>query len=406
MWRVQQHTQRSAFTIIELLVVMTIIVTLMGLGLGAWVGSAQTSETIATQQLVHSMIQQARNRSIASGEPVILHIYQDKGIITGLQKNDLWYQKHVWTWNPGPPLPAALAPVSPGPHRPLFRDENGGFSLRCRVNAPPAGTAGSTVIPLLLLTATGNDNDISNAHGAIELWRVPQFINHDGTVVKVADAWSIVGWLGTRPSYPGSPGDINSWNTFIKGDRFVREWNFDDDDADTANTLSSLDQQRYNMKPYTGDHWMDIELVYDNANLHLYRDGQKVDFYNAEKHGALSFTPTLDEAIDIYAASHTRSSTEFLSTADMRDAALLQIGTGDEAYIPGGLRSLEDYKIVCTDGTITCYGEAGNTIDTLVFTDGDTTAAASFEISIGPDGAILNNKMYSYEEITEEKEEE
>ncbi len=401
----------NAFTIVEMLVVLSIMITMMGLGIGAWVNSAETNQTLATQQLITGLLQQARNRSISEEEPVVIHILKDSATIVGLHKH---YLMHV----PKPRVvgtPTTVTPRIPAVHRKLFRDENAGFAIRCQVNAPPANANAPYVIPLVLITELGNANQahVDDAIAGIEIWRVPQFVFHDTASPKqqkVSDTWTVIGWLGTRPAHPSETLDLSSPTEAAKLDRFstyaflkdatdfVREASFDG--VTHADGSSGLDENRYALKPFAGDQWQDIEMIFDDTNLYLFRNNQRVDFL--ENTG---YTPDLDQEIEIYTAIHRKNTVaatdvDYIADADIDDAAVLQIGSGDEEYFPGSIRPFDDYKIICENGIIKCFDSGDNEISTMVFVNDDELEAKNFEVSFGSDGTIINNKVYSREEIT------
>ena len=395
-----------------MLIVMMIIVTLMGMGIGAWINTAERSQSLATQQIVYSLIQQARNRSLSSGEAVVIRLIKDDGRIIGMHKNYLFHVKNAWNSSNSSARPAD----KPNLALPLFIEEEDGFSIRCQVNAPPAGNASTNIIPLLHITEADHaeGNWVHSSSGSpriagLELWRVPQFINHDNLAVPVAETWAIVGWIGKRPNYPSNDrSKIGSWNSFIKADNYVREWSYDDDDDDTSNALNDLEDTRYSLKPYTGDQWIDIDFTYDNNNLYLKRNGQQTDFFEMERKDN-PLNPDVNQKIDIYIGSHERGSsqTEYLSVADIDNVSILQIGSGDEELLPGSITPQNDYKIVCVDGVISCYEIDEDDvdrpfvqIDTLKFIDRDA-GSINFDLSIGQDGNLLASKIYTAAEISE-----
>ena len=90
------NLQRSAFTLMELLVVLLILTVLIGMSAGAIIGSAETNTQVSNQRLLSGLIQQARNRSLSSNEAVVLRFDKDTGAIYGLHKQHLFYRNNVW----------------------------------------------------------------------------------------------------------------------------------------------------------------------------------------------------------------------------------------------------------------------------------------------------------------------
>lgn len=393
---------QSAFTIVEMLVVMLIIITLMSISLGAWMSTSEQSGRIASQQLLVSLIQQARNKSVSSAEPVTLRINKDDGTIMGIHKRYVWHQNDCWDIA----RDFVIKPVE-NTGQELMHKADDGFAMRCIVNAPPATGSTEYIIPLMLITNTGAEPwiDPSNTDivAGVELWRVPQFLFHDGDSHKVADTWATVAWIGKRPNYPSMPAKLSSWTGYINADDFVGEWSyFDKNDS----AISSIDSNRFGYKPYCGDRWTDIEIVFDGTYLYAFRDGQKIIVVD---NIPTTQKPSPGIAYDIHIAAHLRGSgkDEILSVANIDDVAIMRVGSGDEEILPAGIKPKTTYKIICNKGTVNCFEEdesapgVFNQTDTMVFVD-EEFEADSFEISLGSDGSVLENKIYTAQEISAE----
>ena len=391
---------RTAFTLIEMMVVMLIITTLMGIGVGAWYGSAAVNEQAANQQLLSGLIQQARNRSLSSNEPVVLRLDKDNGTIFGLHKQHMFYANSAYSSLSG----SARARDDIG--RPIRIENEDGLAIRCSINAPPAGTATDNIIPIALLCSNAGEAWIDSSNidlkAGIELWRVPQFIDHSGTRVKVAETWAVVAWSKQRPDYPSARNSYTAWNSFKNGNNFVRTW---DNQNATDPASISLDEKRYGFRPYTGDSWIDIELLFDGLNLYLFQNGIERDFLEDLP---LSQHPPIDDYSSLYIGSHLYGTDkdERLAIADIDDVSVMRAGSGSAESFIGSLLPQTNYKIVCKQGAIRCYREDPDNPGTydetssIHFVDSELKTN-SFRISIGSDGSVLSQKIFTSEDITD-----
>ncbi len=416
---------RSAFTILEMLIVLSIMITFMAIGAGAWVNSAERNESVAVQDLVASLIHQARNRSISQGLPIVLHFDDQNNVVTGIDQLYLWNESFDWDisnfasyLDPASdsiPLPTEMSfgrtgyawkfpwgapgsgnqvflkafnttPISQivgsETYQPLFKDPKDGFILRCSVKAPDVRTAQTSQIPLLLISEKGTTDDVADAIAGLELWKVSEFIDDNSVEHKIGQAWAIVGWLKERPTYPDlSGGDSKAiWADFEDGNNFVRDW--------------SADGQ---LNPYTGNTWIDVAFAYDVATLILFRDGQQVDL-NANAVSNVSFTPTLNQEIDIYVGRQTEASQQYVTEAEIDNAALLNIGVGQQHTLPGSLKPSAPYKIVCNNGQVECF-DNGSSINDLIFVN-QIDEGENFRISVFQNGTIEKH-VYTSEELTQ-----
>src|SRR5258708_7202903 len=64
----------SAFTLVEMMVVILIISILLALGIGAIMRKKATNRLLATEQLIADFVRQARHTARSSGAPVVLKI--------------------------------------------------------------------------------------------------------------------------------------------------------------------------------------------------------------------------------------------------------------------------------------------------------------------------------------------
>ena len=411
----RNNIQNLAFTVVEMLIVMMIIVTLMSMGVGAWIGTAERSETMASQELLLSLIQQTRSRSFSQDRPLVLYFNKDAQSITGIDQEFLWHQNFDWpsadtasyvddegdglalplersfgrtgyAWKfpyaaPGSGAQMFLAPFNctqidftedAEKYLPLFREPSDGFLLECTFKAPRIELAQSTQVPILLLSPKGTTDSIDTAIAGIELWKIGQFIDDNGASQKVGDAWAIIAWLHQRPDYPdlsSVPESDATWSFLQTGTGFTRDLQ-----SAAANDVS-------NVNPYTGGSWIKTTFGYDNNTLFLFKDGKRVD--TAVPDGG--FTPIVNQEIDIFVGRHTRDAQRYVTEADIDDATLMSIGSSNQLQLPGKYGPAYNYKIICENGLLTCYQDNVETT-TLTIID-NTTQVRAFDILFLADGS-------------------
>ena len=432
-----------AFTLIEMMVVLLIMTTLMSLGVATWMNIGEQNRSLATQELVSSLIQQARNRSSSQGLPVSLYLDVD-GTITGIDQEYIWHEGFDWpaaetstTYRDTNSDPEATAPIPlersfgrngyawkypyalPGSgqqlflnafdtkvliptsgsetYEPLFQNASDGFLLNCAVKAPNVDAAQSNIIPLILLTEKDETDDVATAIGGIELWRVSQFILNGDTngngvedtpaetwsYPKIGASWVIVGWLGTRPTnaFPTTDSRDEWYTNFRDASGFVRDWTDASDENDNAYPY-----------PYSGNSWLDITLAYDNGSLYLFRNGARVD--QATLSG---FTPNVGQEISIYVGRHTISSNRYITEAVIDDSSLIRIGSGTQHILQHGLLPKESYKVSCHNGLISCFNGSGSTNELRFVNQSDQVD--NLIITVNNNGT-LDKKILTSEDIT------
>jgi prepilin-type N-terminal cleavage/methylation domain-containing protein len=81
--------RRHAFTLLELLVVLGIMLLVAALSMGAFFRTQTTSKLVATERLVAGMIRQAVHQARTSGFPVTLVFSADERTVTGISQSQL-----------------------------------------------------------------------------------------------------------------------------------------------------------------------------------------------------------------------------------------------------------------------------------------------------------------------------
>ena len=250
-----QHCSRG-FTMIELMVVILVIVTMVGLSMGAWSGLLKTNARIAVRGQLANAVRQARSASLSTGRPVQLVIDPDTNRISGNKERLIWRENFQWydgtsdeqerqdiilhyfdsdvdglneDQSPGQLSTGlegyawrndhnvALKPMST--ELPVILDYTHGFTLRVLLQIPR--DTDDQVIPIVLATMADHDElDNPNVLFGLEWWRQDLFhyvpIDDDNTSDdsveydwrqtipsgKKDPHWALVGWMGERPDDP------------------------------------------------------------------------------------------------------------------------------------------------------------------------------------------------------------
>jgi prepilin-type N-terminal cleavage/methylation domain-containing protein len=319
--RAGRRAAGAAFTLVELLVAITIIAAVLAIAIGGLFSNRDTNRLLATEQLVADMVRQARHTTRSSGEPVELHIIQVAdasgtrigGRISGVSRQAVWSQ----TFDDPANLPGAIplftgdldpatgftygrsgyglwpatSTVSPALMQsqlvhPLTKAQQlvrgsapGGadaFYLACCVRPPPAVQAWQTAvtpsitpleIPLVLL---GDGNVIGqpapnppSSTAPVPPAYVPS------TIAGLKLVLCNLAATNATPAAPGAPSqycwELRGWVNLPGGAPGAT--------TVTISSLIGVDQGDGPQSAIVGGRWEDLGLLYDGINLQLFRDG-------------------------------------------------------------------------------------------------------------------------------------
>lgn len=280
-----------AMTLVELLVVISVIGFLMAIVFGALFTSPGITRARATETLVADLIRQARQTAISTGAPVELRIEPDqerwvvKGVnhvpvfaetfegmeprrLTGLYPG-LSGQAWLLGWPNLTPAGDAsrhgrisadmTIPKSQG----LMRKRGDGFYLSCQFR-PPLVTACAGVdlgnqvagLPLIILTedagagggGPGGGTSAADAFAALTLVRKTRKIQEEQGFSSEMHWWSVTAW--------------------VKGVCFE-----DVRDGSNLHPSTGTPPQKDVLDPWVGESWAQVGLLYSSAGVFLYRDG-------------------------------------------------------------------------------------------------------------------------------------
>ena len=290
-------TTRSAFSLFELLVVIGIILTFLGLTLGAVMKTPRVNAAVGTQQLVADVLRQATHTARSTGTPVVIEIYHDSSDILGISQVPIGRESFE-NLAPGSTASDALSPASSDPagftgrglripdcsasatgvpvtltgvnphQQDLYRlSTNGhieGFYLSCAVRPPVPQRIGGGLYPNNILLFEVNSTDISSS----------------GTPAATAGIQLLTRTYTVQPPpSPPSP-DTNAANHLPDPPATVEQLTYDlqgwvntDLGLATVDTQTAADNNDP-AGPLAGGMWMQVGLLFDGTNLELFVDNR------------------------------------------------------------------------------------------------------------------------------------
>jgi type II secretory pathway pseudopilin PulG len=365
---------RSAFTLIEILVVITIFMILMGLTIGSVVRGPNLQRMVAAEQVIADCIRQARHTARTSGQPVVLKLKKNERAISGLVRQILWHGVEGWPLRDdgGTDIPApgrtgsgllvpdcfqapddrlfATAKLEGGAR--LWRGQPSptsrpGLLLSVAVRPPTAGNAGvPDLIPLALV-----GEDLASGYGSCEASSFGLALVQSDTGgglaasrTTVAKSWEIIGWFGAEgagrveiSSIANPPPDQAAITGHRQNVTIVKGTSPDVvGDAESG--------------PLVGGRWTEISLLVEGPRLVLYRDGRRV----GEKDGVGGVSLPTFAAERIYAGYMTLGgSDKQADSTQLDDVRVERLGDAMAGTLPGGVKSATDHRITChPDGRI------------------------------------------------------
>lgn len=284
------HRQR-AFTLVEMLVVISILMLLLGLTIGSIMRTPKADALLATEQLLGDMIRQARHTARSTGAPVLLEISQTDRTVVGVAQVPIWsetfeedpastsYQDWFTPGQTGqgitnPTTESVMPPDLPPsitlpPNQALTRNATAteGFVLSCAVLPPDAGsTSVGTLVPLLLIGASADDSaaqcGLALVDRSVEIQTEP-LVNPQGSQVTASyQVWDVEGFVNDAS---GTFYRCSSIDQSVVTPRVPLP-------GDGTGTNPSYDVAG----PIVGGHWEDLALAYSEHGLDLLRNGEVI----------------------------------------------------------------------------------------------------------------------------------
>lgn len=381
---------RRGFSLFELLVVMGILVVLMGLTVGAIAGR-KTDKLVASEQLVASVVRQARHTARTTGQPVVVAIRKAERTISGIARVPVFWEGfdgggaagatgNITGWAGfgyqvvlGDPAtaPPIVHPLEPRLR--VVRDGAGeGFYLGCRV-FPGASSqfAIDDIIPLIVLGAgdardtsvaglrlqiTGREVQRVAAGGFAQPGAAPAVAQRHDDVGMIT--WSLIGWV------VDDNGAVLEVSGTAAGDRPL-------DVTRDEPVLHASTTDRDIAWPMGGGRWEDVGLLWDGERIVLYRNGARVGEHRPPAGTRLRVG---DEAVHIGVMQWT-AGPRYATDAVLDDVVIHRLATSDARAFPADVTPDADHRIVChPDGRVD--------VDHLARAD-DAAAAGSANAAAG-----------------------
>ncbi len=374
---------RHGFSLIELLVVLSIMATMAGLVLGGLFRSRDVNRLVAAEQVLADAIRQGRHTARSSGSPVELRLSattSSNGEVVGAKlagttRVCLWSEtfdkerdrdddgdldlllpllepgapsppngvvvgRSGYGWRPADAHPAAPHTLARGST--IVRGgRSDGFYLACSVQAPvaplaPPLPAHGRILPLILI---GSDNEFATSQCGIALEALNLNIHSDPD----SPVWDLTGWVSNET---GTRIIISSTEHAL---------------TTRTNIGTSSGNRKDPAHPLVTGRWVDVGLLYDGQRMILYMDGVRVAELRSGVPTALRAEGDLIHVGEITLAEIPRITT--YSECPIDDVRLFRLGAGDIAELPGNVVLLSAvgekpdpkllYRILCQpDGRV------------------------------------------------------
>lgn len=398
----------SAFTLIEILVVITIFMILMGLTIASVVRGPKLQRMVAAEQVIADCIRQARHTARTSGQPVVLKLKKDERAIAGLVRQILWHGVEGWPLRDDGGTPPAQIPApgrtgsgllvpdcfqnTPADHlfatakleggNRLWRGQPSptnrpGLLLSVAVRPPTAGNAGvPELIPLALV-----GEDLASGYAACEASSLGLALVQSDTGgglaasrTTVAKSWEIIGWFGAEgagrveiSSIANPPPDQAAITGHRQNVTIVKGTSPDIvGDAEAG--------------PLVGGRWAEISLLVDGPRLVLYRDGRRV----GERNGADGVALPAFAAERVYAGYMTLGgSAKQADSTQLDDVRVERLGDAMAGTLPSGVKADAERRIVChPDGRVEVNATgAAIAADTTIVLSSDSGEQATLVVT-------------------------
>lgn len=413
-----------AFTLIEILVVIGIVLLLMGLVIGSVVRGPKLQRMIAAEQVVADCVRQARHTARTSGQPVVLTMRKTQRDIGGLSRKNLLTQVDKWpdseeedetnpgTWSrfgipgrtgTGIELPGAytdkgildtarlkLAGGSLAGGERMWRGQPRPTSepalvLSCAVRPPMASATTQQVLPLLLVAddAAGDPASYDESSLGLALVLSTQLVE-DGpkstkSVNKTVASWEVIGWFGK---------DVRTEISSIS-DKPADQAAMRQDQNKTIVKRSSGDLVEFTESySLAGGRWTEITLMVEPGRMVLYRDGRRI---GEKVRPACDLPVPATERLWVGVATLKASETPTIARATtIDDVQLDRLGSALAGTLPSGVSARDDYRITChPDGKVEVNG-ANAAIPTDGSVDLVSETGEGAIITINPVGRVTS----------------
>ena len=399
---------RAAFTMIELLVVLGILIILATISVTAFAGSGTVNRLVGTEQLLTSALRQARYTARASGQAVILYVDAADRSVSGVSRLPVWQgacedlrppfatgeldplkyrtgagrsgsgfqRKPLAGGGPTDAEAGAIVlfePMSPDSvlrdrRRQLSRSttkQTEGFQLTCSVYAPTLSKVGPEWLPLVAIDGSTGTTipDLDQAYVGLLLRRrlMPMFVGSE--VDPKINPTPPAGYTPKLPSRDRPCYDLIGWVRTAAGIHTVASiMNAVDPGTTTATGQTDLGQAKAARRiSYAGEAWEEVALVSTGAALELMRNGQLVarlplaapvivgaGTTHRITLGSGTVGSALAASLGLSGPPAYGSDAEKHINAQTRldDVSLMRLGVDQQRQLPNGVVPLQTYRMV------------------------------------------------------------
>ena len=399
---------RAAFTMIELLVVLGILIILATISVTAFAGSGTVNRLVGTEQLLTSALRQARYTARASGQAVILYVDAADRSVSGVSRLPIWqgaceelrppfaageldpvkfrsgagrsgsgfFRKPLADGGPADNEAGAIVLFDPTSSDSLLRDrrrqlsrsttkQTEGFQLTCSVYAPSLSQPGPEWLPLVAIDGDTGAMipDLDQAYVGLLLRRrmMPMFVGSEVDPKK--NPTPPAGYTPTLPSRDRPCYDLIGWVRTDAGIHTVASiMDAVDPGTTSATGQNDLGQAKAARRiGYAGDAWEEVALVSTGAALELMRNGQLVARLElaapvivgaGATHRITLGSGTVGSAL---AASlglpappsyGTDADKHINGKTRLDDVSLMRLGVDQQRQLPNGVVPLQTYRMV------------------------------------------------------------
>jgi type II secretory pathway pseudopilin PulG len=334
---------RRAFSLIELLLVIGLFLTLMGIAVASVVRAPRLNRLIAAEQVISDAIRQARHTARTTGQPVVLRVRKDTRSISGLVTQPLWHGTEGW---PGQVVAgvtgAGLLPSSVSVDSDLYALNDAELAGGQRLWSGSSSRRADLLLGLSLRPQPArdrNDGDVEPLVMVDESGAAPRIVSDPDPNLS---RWPLFGCVLVRRAGGGAPDwEIVGWFGRDQGLGRIEV----SSQADAVGTIQSL----------PGGTWCEISLAVDGDNLLLWLDGRLI----ARKAGIIGTNPAapyvrLDEqAMPIATQTVAVGIVERAPSAPQRAASIIdnvrldRLGDAMSGTLPAGIILSDDLRVTC-----------------------------------------------------------
>lgn len=385
-----------AFTLVEMLLVIGLLMTLMGLTVGAIATTRNRDKLLVAEHLVTDLIRQARHTARSGGAPVTLFLSKADRTLSGAVRVPAFGTDFEGSSTfPGVTGDALVFDAATGAQTfdleskdRIDRPGNRGFYLSCLIRLP-AVNASQPIIPLVAVGTSPTITDMVCGL-ALEAHEVElQNYDHDSfdppnpplnpqNRLARTSQFEVVAWV------KDSSGLSQELLSLEINDALIPEGSVDDlvRPEESHVTVPPAPPHGYDYaNALVGQQWIHLGLLFDGTTLTLLRDGRRL------RHLAVSGLDTSgfsDGPARVYVGGFDTITAQG-SGLVIDNVRLERIAASRPATLPSRVTTQQDHRITAyPEGRLEIDGTAGGTI--VVQDDGGRTAT----ITISATGDITS----------------